>query len=142
MKENWLGFVNFSPLIALVLVLFLNLTGFCWQKFKYLSYREKVEAIYTPGNKPGFVEVNGKEYKKIPYNSYEEFIKENPNCCEINFSDPSEQAYPEFFNSLTGYHFERVRLSYKIFYEKDGVKQFLTSSGDIGLKSCGEFLRW
>jgi len=137
----------FSPLIVLALVLILNLTGFCWQKFKYLSYQEKVEAIYTQINKLDTVRIGDSDirYKRIPYSSFEEFNRENPNCCETNFQGSGEQALPNFFDSLTGFHFERVRLSIKDYYEVNGVK-YLNSSKNpdnvVGLKSCGKFYFW
>jgi hypothetical protein len=84
-------------ILSLVLTPFImNYSGFCFAKGRYLTFDEKKSAIFNEINNSAklttqlpIVKGNGSEQdyidiKYIPYSSFEEFSKLNPNCCGIN----------------------------------------------------------
>jgi hypothetical protein len=110
------------PTLFLVTFLGLNYSGFCFEKMRYLSKEEKIRAVFKMQNNRSssllrFVDnANPKEY--IRYNSFEEFIAENPDCCHVNPGGPYEPSPTPFLSRiLFGYDSgDVVVINFKVRY--------------------------
>jgi hypothetical protein len=132
-------FLRFSPIYILILVLFLNLSGFCWQKFRYLSHHDKIEASFLIINRLTETRIGNDYFERLPYSSLKEFLNVNPNCCITNYQGTGEIPLPNFFDNLTGNSLERIRLKYKDnYYDKKEILTSIDIESVIGLRSCGK----
>ncbi|AFY73925.1 hypothetical protein Syn7502_01892 [Synechococcus sp. PCC 7502] len=97
--------IIFGLVIVLICIpLAFNYSGFCFEKGRYLTNTEKFRAVFEEVNQYGkpsmfFSEGNddGKlismlpfgnnrkliEVKYISYKNFEEFLRLNPNCCDV-----------------------------------------------------------
>lgn len=81
-----------APLVVAWLHASLNYSGFCFKEMRYLSDREKFRIVFEALNfkKTLRVEAIGKDnlrffkpYKRIKYESFEQFMEMNPDCCKV-----------------------------------------------------------
>lgn len=71
----------------------LNYSGFCFDKMRYLSDEEKFRILFAAFNSRETVPIKTKDkgtqdYEQIKYESFEQFIEMNPNCCTIDPGGP------------------------------------------------------
>ncbi|MFN6515749.1 MAG: hypothetical protein RMY29_014805 [Nostoc sp. CreGUA01] len=76
------------PLTILSIYFSLNYSGFCFAKMRYLSDEERFRMVFDYQNERtdllNIANVEGSIYNYIKYASFDEYIKENPDCCSIN----------------------------------------------------------
>lgn len=116
-------------LLILFLYFGLNYSGFCFAEKRYLSNEEKIKAVFDYQNKRTDllirVNVERSSNKYIKYESFNEYIKENPNCCEVNPGGvydipPPSFLYPIFGGSPSG---DVVVINFKVRYLNEKGKQ-------------------
>jgi hypothetical protein len=121
----------------------LNYTGFCFAKSRWLSSEEKMQAAFDAINKGNMAIANAaaKENDEsfyIPYVDFDEFIKTNPNCCEINPSPTDLRAPVGFWRSVFGNDYDVVVVRYVARYmNEQGVKWTRYIVEPTAVKSCG-----
>ena len=134
--------------IPILLVAALNYSGFCIRRFRYINVEDRFKAVFDNWNQKTHypVVVNGisrnLEREKI-YASFEEFLSQNPDCCELSPDKPIELPPPSFFDRITGYYSGSV-----VFLQFE--ERFFDENGDIivatleinnVLQNCGE-VKW
>jgi hypothetical protein len=113
----------------------LNYSGFCFDEMRYLSQEDKVRAVFDDLN-------NQKEIRKIKhikYKSFDEYLKENPDCCVVNPSYTDLPA-PSLINRLFGYYSgDYVRIKYKMRYlDTNGKLKIQELVDDSLLGNCSD----
>ena len=141
-------YIIFSTIILFLIVFYfgLNYSGFCFSKIRYLSNKERIKLAFNSLNNANRlrIKVSGKGYedrKFIQYKSFEQYITENPDCCEVSPPRGSpELPPPSMLGRMFGYHSgEYVRIYYKVRYLDDNGR--LTSQVikvDRPQRNCGD----
>lgn len=150
MKKSFIKNTSLLFFLCSIPIMFfaLNYSGFCFREFRYLSSKEKMESLFSIGNK-SFGEsilIDG-EYKvlerKNRYADFDEFLEKHPNCCETDPGGPYDMGAPSFINRITGYDSGTViRFIFnEEFIDPDG--NIITHEVQIldRLQNCGES-RW
>jgi hypothetical protein len=143
------------PTLFLVTFLGLNYSGFCFEKMRYLTDYEKMRLAFNYINNAEKLRVKvpekGHEYRKfIPYESFDEYIQENPNCCMINPPGGSDAPPPRpilYYSRLDrifGYNSgDLIVIRYKVRYlDKKGNQISQSIKVDSALQNCGKVLEW
>ncbi len=135
------------PLSVLTYIGAKNYSGFCFAQNRYLTHDEKILIVFNHVNRATKMRIGGnggKNYsdvKTIPYGSFEEFTKENPNCCEVDVKGRYgfEIPPPDFFDRITGYNAnEIITINYKFHYiNKNGRDNTHYIEGYQVLTNCG-----
>jgi hypothetical protein len=99
-----------------IIFFIMNYSGFCFAKGRYLTFYEKITAIFNirnngitlighlPNIKGNGSEEDFPDVKYIPYSSFEEFSKLNPNCCNISATRANgDTPGGDFWDRITGY---------------------------------------
>ena len=123
---------------------------------KYLTYDEKVLLVFndinnrlTNNNESKITVDGGKNYsfvKTVPYSSFEEFTKENPNCCGIDRDRGREIPVSDFFDLIGGNGYnvdEIIAINYKNRYLDKNGKIAISAELKIGrvVTNCGRVTR-
>ncbi|MDJ0620663.1 MAG: hypothetical protein QNJ63_28675 [Calothrix sp. MO_192.B10] len=116
---------------------------------RYLSDEEKLRLVFNDINnaeKLGVPTKDGKmvDREHIPYKSFDEYIKENPDCCKIKPPGGSDLAPPRFSDRIFGYHSgEPIVINFKVRYIDDNDKQIIQKIRiDNSLQNCGKIFSW
>jgi hypothetical protein len=139
------------PITILGIFYSLNYSGFCFAKMRYLSDEEKLRIAFDYNNKEDklLVSLGGKleSYEHIKYASFDEYIKENPNCCSINHGElykiaqPSFGLLPEFsfFDRISGLGFRDLTvMNFKVRYlDEKGNQRVQQVRVRNTLRNCG-----
>jgi hypothetical protein len=112
----------------------------------YLSTEKKIISTFNRLNNTSALRVNipGKGFEDvefIKYKSFDEYIKENPNCCTFYASGGSpELPPPSFLERIFGYHSGTfVRIYYKVrYFDDDGEQRSQVIKVDSALRNCGD----
>jgi hypothetical protein len=135
------------PLTVLVAYFALNYSGFCLAQMRYLSDEEKFKLVfdYHIGNRIPEKIVNKTEqlYTYIGHKSFDEYIKENPECCTINPGGPYELPPPSFSDRITGHNSGDIiviELTARYLDEK-GKERLKEYKVEQALQNCGK-IRW
>lgn len=120
----------------------LNYSGFCFAKMRYLSDEDKFKKYFFEIVQRDTILINeGQNYKRIKYESFEEFMESNPDCCAMV---PSPGAYKtaNFWPRITGFHSGEVTvMNYTIYYlDENGEQRSLESKMKVIQQNCGQ--RW
>lgn len=134
------------PSIALIAYFGLNYSGFCFTKIRYLGTEEKIRLAFEELNAAGRlrIDIPGKEPKDVEfvkYKSFDEYIKENPNCCTFYASGGSpELPPPTWLQRICGYHSGTfVRIYYKVrYFDDNGKLKSQVIKADSALRNCGD----
>ncbi|MFN6569122.1 hypothetical protein [Dendronalium sp. ChiSLP03b] len=132
------------PLTFLSIYFSLNYSGFCFAKMRYLSDEEKIKlAFYSLNNAEKLrIQIAGKmeDRKFIKYKSFEEYIKENPDCCTISPPGGTETPSDSFLTRILGLHSgEGIRIKFKVRYlDENGLERFQEITTGIALQNCGK----
>jgi hypothetical protein len=150
----WASIVFLARVIAVPVIILaapmiffagLNYSGFCFREMRYLTDEMKIRSVFKEDNEATtVVNEHGKTIRRyIPYRSFEEFIKRNPNCCQINPGGPYELPPPYFLDRITGYYSgDIIVLNYKVRYQdEDGEIQIKEVEYLNALMNCGG-TRW
>lgn len=131
----------------MILAASLNYSGFCINKFKYISKEEKIRQLfyYYNSNKTAFVEINGNPSKRLKkanrYANFEQFIALHPNCCHVSRIPPFGDWAPPlgFIVRVTGYYSSVVWMEFddKFIDENGNIVVGKVTYGD-SLTNCGE----
>jgi len=130
------------PLTVLLVYFGFNYSGFCFAKMRYLSDKEKIKLAFDSLNSAEElrIKIAGKmQYHKfIKYESFDKYIEENPDCCEINPSGGSDLPPPEYLERIFGYHSGKyARINFKVRYlDETGLQKSQNVRADIPLKNC------
>ncbi|MFN6569123.1 hypothetical protein [Dendronalium sp. ChiSLP03b] len=122
------------PLTFLSIFYSLNYSGFCFAKMRYLSDEEKLRIAFDYNNRedelPVYVGQKVKYYEHIKYASFDEYIKENPDCCSIIHGETYKIAQslfiekPLFLDRITGRGFRNlIVINFKVRYLDDNGNQ-------------------
>jgi len=137
------------PITILGIFYSLNYSGFCFAKMRYLSDEEKLRIAFNYYNKEDKlpVDVGGKikYYEHIKYASFDEYIKENPNCCSINHGETYKIAQssfiPEssFLDRISGLGFRDLTvINFKVRYlDENGNQRVQEVRLGNTLRNCG-----
>ena len=94
------------PLAFLVVCLGLNSLGFCFTEMRFLSNEDKIQSVFNYQNKRtdllNIVHVEKSSNRYIKYKNFDEYIKENPNCCKINPGGPYDIPPPSLLYPILG----------------------------------------
>jgi len=100
------------------------------QKTANLVFYRKTKIVY-------------KNYQRIKYENFEDFMEKNPDCCAINPGSPYELPPPKFFDRITGFNNgDVIEMNYIVSYidENGHIKSQKTKTIGI-LQNCGE-IKW
>lgn len=93
--------------------------GYCTWTGGFLTEQDKIrQAIAQINQKPSFViDKNGRTigYKRIPYESVDDFITRNPNCCSLMAAN----YFENLMNKIGGSASSLIMINYKNFYRDD-----------------------
>jgi hypothetical protein len=126
----------------------MNYQGYCFEKNRYLTFDDKIKYVFNVINHYDKVYIDNKptQFKPIPYNSYEEFLRENPGCCSITpmdrFINPVRDLIlpsGDFIYRITGIHSgEVVTVNYRLnYFGRDGKLAFEEGKSIRVLTNCG-----
>ncbi|RCJ14765.1 hypothetical protein A6S26_08820 [Nostoc sp. ATCC 43529] len=137
------------PLTILSIFYSLNYSGFCFAKMRYLSDEEKLRIVFDYRNREDKlpVDVGGevKFYEHIKYASFDEYIKQNPDCCSINHGKAYKIAQssflPEssFLDRISGLGFrDLIVINFKVRYlDENGNQRVQETRFGNTLENCG-----
>lgn len=141
---------SFQVLLLLVLISpfvlgGLNYAGFCIPEGRFLSDEEKIRtAVGWVNGEHVYIQNNGerKAYKSIPYNDVDDFLRQNPECCQVltgKGRHPEDRPYPSIFARMGGIYTGDVNINYVANYMDDeGHKQSIKYRRRISLSNCGK----
>ncbi|MDJ0615784.1 MAG: hypothetical protein QNJ63_03385 [Calothrix sp. MO_192.B10] len=111
---------------------------------RYLSDEEKIRSVFDYQNARSELPINFKYYEHIKYESFDEYIKENPDCCKINPPRGSDLPPPRFSDRIFGYHSgELIVINFKVRYIDDSGKRRIKEIRiDRSLHNCGKIFSW
>jgi hypothetical protein len=111
----------------------LNYSGFCFEEMRYLSQEDKVRAVFDSLNNQEKID----KIKHIKYKSFDEYLKENPDCCVVNPSY-TDLPTPSQIERLFGYYSgDIVRIKYKMRYiDTNGKLKVQKLVNDSLLSNC------
>ncbi len=125
-------FAKYVGLVALLVVLVLNATGFCWKQLRYLSDEELIVTaiLYTAGSS-GAKDVASTEEQA------EAYYRSNPDCCSFIAWNDQLQSSP-LINRLIGRAVFGIEVVLPVSESADGGTHY-NSFQFIGC--CGKRLR-
>lgn len=138
------------PLLNLTYAASMNYSGYCFEKNRYLTFDDKIEHIFKSinGRKTIYLSVDNKltEFENLPYASFEEYLKENPDCCSLipvnNRISPVYElslAPPDFIERITGNHSgEVITVKFRHnYFDRGGQLTFMNLKHTRVLTNCG-----
>ncbi len=137
------------PLLLLVGVPALNLSGFCYSKHRWLSADEMIRAALFNANARGELTITTGDpsksapglYARVPYDSIDEILAHNPDCCQLgprDFGDGLWNPYT-FLGQLLGFGGDVVSLEFTDrFYDADGSVNTTTTRLLYAISNCGD----
>ncbi|MBC1235979.1 hypothetical protein [Nostoc sp. 2RC] len=125
------------PLSVLFAYFGLNYSGFCFAKMRYLSDEERFRMVFDYQNER--TDLGRSSYNYIKYESFDEYIKENPDCCSINPGGPYEIRQASFLNRIFGYDApDVIVIKFKVRYlDETGNKRAFETHFENTLQNCG-----
>ncbi len=144
------------PLAVAWLHASLNYSGFCFRKMRYLSDREKFRIVFEALNFKDTVRIQAidkdnmrfsKYYELVKYESFEEFMEANPDCCAIvpgkSRNTPWESRLSYFWDRVTGYNSgEVIVMNFTFHYlDENGEQRAQEATIKSVLKNCGNLRR-
>lgn len=137
------------PLNILIIFYSLNYSGFCFAKMRYLSDKEKLQIAFDYRNNedelPVYVDKKVKFYEHIKYASFDEYIKENSDCCSIIHGEAYKIAKslfiekPLLLDRITGHGFrDLIVINFKVRYlDENGSQRIQKVRFGSTLRNCG-----
>ncbi|MGB3402352.1 MAG: hypothetical protein WBA77_06655 [Microcoleaceae cyanobacterium] len=123
----------------------LNSSGFCFAKMRYLSDEDKFRQVFEERNQPGKVFVKdeqdnkngGQFYKKITYESFEQFMESNPDCCTMR---PSRGTPRWDWERITGLHSGEITVvDYTSYYlDENSKRRSQEVKREVIQQNCGQ----
>ncbi len=121
----------------------LNYSGFCFAQMRYLSDEEKIRSVFDYQNARSELPINFKYYEHIKYESFDEYIKENPDCCKINSKRGHDVPVPWFLDRIFGFNSgDFIFIDFKMRYvDEKGKQRIKTLNFENAVQNCGK-VRW
>jgi hypothetical protein len=157
LKMTLFAVVLLYVFIALFLM-YRSYNGYCFEESRYLDeqefYRRAVSEVFEARFPPDYIsqaffpEKQAPSYQKpknaIPYNSLEEFLQMNPNCC--TFTETIGERGTDIagwkntnFEKLTGTRMKFLKATFQVPYlDEDGTKRSVTYQSWYPISSCGK----
>jgi hypothetical protein len=148
--ENRLGcFTGCSTILGISFALFLvyaglNSSGFCFAKMHYLSDEDKFRQEFERRIQQDTVFItdrqnneNGRQsYERIKYESFEQFMESNPDCCTMR----PFRSNPWDWERITGLHNgEFTVMNYTTYYlDENGKRRSKKSKWGVIQQNCGQ----
>ncbi len=134
------------PLTYLSIYFSLNYSGFCFAKMRYLSDYEKLKSAFDSLNNAEKLRtpIAGKmQYIEfIKYKNFDEYIKENLDCCTISPPGGVEAPIPDSFLNprILGLDSgEGIRIKFKVRYlDENELPRSQEITAGIALENCGK----
>ncbi|MBD2611868.1 MAG: hypothetical protein RMY62_020225 [Nostoc sp. ZfuVER08] len=132
------------PLTILSIYFSFNYSGFCFAKMRYFSDYDKIKLAFDSLNSAEQLRIKfaGKmQYHEfIKYESFDEYIKENPDCCAINPPGGVEAPPDSFLTRILGLHSGKyVQINFKVRYlDERGLQTSQEITSDFALENCGK----
>lgn len=132
-------------LVLLLMIGILSYSGFCIKNMGYLSDEEKIRIAVK------FILKDNKVYKRTsdidnvrPYHDVDEFLKDNPDCCQVGFKFMSCSSFFRCFELFTlpaifGRHSDQVFIKYVSPYAEEirDTGSYYKSKENIAITNCG-----
>jgi len=137
------------PLAYLTYLGGMNYSGYCFEKNRYLTFDDKVRVMFNHIDRDNVYLPVGNEwikFKALPYISFEEYLKENPDCCSLIPIDhpisPAKElglAPPNFLERITGDHSgEVITVKFRLnYFDRSGQLTFKDREYSRVLTNCG-----
>jgi hypothetical protein len=98
------------PLLNLTYRGVMNYSGYCFAENRYLTADEKIRVAFNHFNNRTDTTIRigkgvnsvFKSFKQIPYISFEEYEKENPDCCSVGKRVFSDLPRPDYIERISG----------------------------------------
>ncbi|MDJ0615782.1 MAG: hypothetical protein QNJ63_03375 [Calothrix sp. MO_192.B10] len=121
----------------------MNYSGFCFAQMRYLSDEEKIRSVFDYQNARSELPINFKYYEHIKYESFDEYIKENPDCCKINSKRGHDVPVPWFLDRIFGFNSgDFIFIDFKMRYvDEKGKQRIKTLNFENAVQNCGK-VRW
>ncbi|MDJ0620664.1 MAG: hypothetical protein QNJ63_28680 [Calothrix sp. MO_192.B10] len=122
----------------------MNYSGFCFAQMRYLSDEEKIRSVFDYQNARSRLPINFQYYDHIKYESFDEYIKENPDCCRINTGEASEVASSNFVDRIFGFNSGDVIFTdFQVRYLDENGKQTKQVVRFYNrVQNCGKTVTW
>ena len=139
--------VLISGIVSTFLIIYfgLNYSGFCFAEMRYLSDEEKIRSVFNYQNNrtrlPVYIPGKGSTiYQHIKYKSFDEYIKQNPDCCTLNPGIPTEVPPARFIDSILGYNSgDVVAITFRVRYLNENNQQgLIEASFENTIQNCGK----
>ncbi len=137
------------PLILFSIYASLNYSGFCFDEMRYLSDEEKIRTVFEMRNQQDTIYVKTEDrgwqrYEQVKYESFEQFMKMNPNCCALDPGGPYELPPPDFIDRITGYNSGEVMArKYTLYYLDENDRQIPKKYNTLSfISNCGRIKYW
>jgi len=115
---------------------YLNLHGYCSATGEYMTDRERIEILVQ----------YALDEKILPgkYNDVADFLKKNPNCCEVSDATPNDGMYEvEFLDQITGRgtHHVQIKIPSESLRKKGAEYNGVPVDGGVSyiVSNCGNF---
>ena len=140
------------PLVVALLHASLNYSGFCFREMRYLSDEEKFRIVFEMFNSRKTITIRTvieertqfNDREQIKYESFEQFIQSNPDCCAIvpgkPRNTPWETPSSYFWDRITGYNSGEVIVMTFIarYLDENGDRTSEEVTTKTVLKNCGK----
>lgn len=128
------SFIRRHPVLLIFFVLLiafpsLNYSGMCISQMRWLSDEERfrlvIEQVINRDVIPIMSENHKtKHVKQIKYESIDDLLEQNPDCCKINPDGGSDLATPSFVDRIIGFNLGKlVGVDYKVKYLDENRKE-------------------
>lgn len=120
----------------------LNYSGFCFAQMRYLSDEEKLRSVFEYQNARKYLHANGLR-EHIKYGSFDEYIKENLDCCKINSEKTHDVPVPWFSDRIFGFNSgDFIFTDFKVRYvDEKGKQRTKEVRFENAVQNCGK-VRW
>jgi len=111
---------------------------------RYLSDEDKFKIVFYSMNQQDSIPITTNDkgmqyYEQIKYESFEDFMEINPDCCVLNPGWPYERPPIEFVDRITGFdNGEVIGMNYIIRYLDSREQKSKKIKIQAVLKNCGE----
>jgi len=119
----------------------MNINGYCWPEKRWLSDQEILEGTinYVNSRGPDSANISNKQAgvydkkRRIAYKNSEEFLKNNPDCCQIHHGSGL------LIHKVRGLSAGYVEMKYKVLYNsKSGKIDSFVVEEQPGFSNCGD----
>jgi hypothetical protein len=114
---------------------------------RYLSNEEKIRLVFEYQNNRTKMPVETTDkgtqyYEQVKYKNFEEFVKMNPNCCQINPGGGYDTPPPDFLERITGFDAHDVIVTnFEMRYlDEKGNQKSRAIKFENTLQNCGAIM--